>query len=354
MIPRRPPSIRKPSQSISIAAILALCIFGILNFELEPTSYYTRRFLSLDDLDTNGEPAWITTNLIDLHQKPNPSEETPLFWHIPKSGGTTAKRLYMCMGLTQTIRIGIEPRYGYAHTEKLVVFNPYPKSTSGWKTANVDTTLPMGIIFSMEMGFALDHLYDAQHKARSMALFRHPIDRLVSKFYYLQIADWERSYRPEWSKMTLLNWAKSNNPEDNFMVRKIVGKQWNEKVTQHDLYVAKKVLKDHVVVGLMNESEESFRRFSLAIGIDESERKNQECMKEFFEPDDGAEVAKNSNQHRKVFPDTAEWNVLAAKNTLDMDLYEYVERLFEEQKEIIDSYAHASHEAEEIIIAPQE
>jgi hypothetical protein len=246
-------------------------------------------------------------------------------------------------------------------------------------------------IFSMEMGFALDHLYDAQHKARSMALFRHPIDRLVSKFYCefydmlvvfrcrcivvhnlssylsyrnthsslhsyfldLQIADWERSYRPEWSKMTLLNWAKSNNPEDNFMVRKIVGKQWNEKVTQHDLYVAKKVLKDHVVVGLMNESEESFRRFNLAIGIDESERKNQECMKEFFEPDDGAEVAKNSNQHRKVFPDTAEWNVLAAKNTLDMDLYEYVERLFEEQKEIIDSYAHASHEAEEIIIAPQ-
>jgi hypothetical protein len=146
MIPRRPPSIRKPSQSISIAAILALCIFGILNFELEPTSYYARRFLSLDDLDTNGEPAWITTNLIDLHQKPNPSEETPLFWHIPKSGGTTAKRLYMCMGLTQTIRIGIEPRYGYAHTEKLVVFNPYPKSTSGWKTANVDTTLPMGIV----------------------------------------------------------------------------------------------------------------------------------------------------------------------------------------------------------------
>ena len=39
----------------------------------------------------------------------------------------------------------------------------------------------------------------------------------------------------------------------------------------------------------------------------------------------------------QVVKNTPEWDILAKKNELDILLYAYVENLFEEQKEIIDS-----------------
>ena len=44
------------------------------------------------------------------------------------------------------------------------------------------------VMFSAFPGFAIEHLFDPSHKARVVAMFRHPVDRLISKFYYLQVA----------------------------------------------------------------------------------------------------------------------------------------------------------------------
>lgn len=37
---------------------------------------------------------WAQNNLVDIHEGPAQTEATPIFWHIPKAGGTTAKQLY--------------------------------------------------------------------------------------------------------------------------------------------------------------------------------------------------------------------------------------------------------------------
>ena len=84
-------------------------------------------------------------------------------------------------------------------------------------TVNADTLSPSGIIKAAEMGlveshlvdiivttninFAIDHLFSSEHKGIAFTLFRHPVKRLISKFYYVQTATWERSYRPEVSFM---------------------------------------------------------------------------------------------------------------------------------------------------------
>ena len=59
---------------------------------------------------------------------------------------------------------------------------------------------------------------------RIYAFFRNPVDRCVSKFYYLQTATWERTYRPEWVGMSLTEWATDHNFDENFLVKKINGK----------------------------------------------------------------------------------------------------------------------------------
>lgn len=266
---------------------------------------------------TDWMPTW-KRNLQPIKQKPQDSD-TILFWHLPKCGGTTAKNLYICMEKTITTRVGVLPQFGHQNTKELIVFQPYPSQK--WKTVNVDTTTITGIkramkmklvqshtadlIFSMEMGTAVKYLFDnrdkGRNKARVIAMFRHPVTRLVSKFYYLQVADWETTYHPEWAKITLLQWARTNrkSSDDNIMVRKLTGKDWKDEVGETDLRVAKKILRDHVVVGLLDQPEESFRRFNMVMGIDESIEPHRGCMDQFF----GIKVAKdstNSNKHPPV------------------------------------------------------
>eukprot|EP00804_Cyclotella_cryptica_P010884 CCRYP_008799-RA/>CCRYP_008799-RA protein AED:0.01 eAED:0.01 QI:0/-1/0/1/-1/1/1/0/363 len=300
-------------------------------------------------------PSW-RKNLRKIQEKPNGSDSI-LFWHIPKCGGTTAKKLYACMGKTITTRVGVLPQFGHQNSQKLVVFQPYPDED--WRTVNVDTTVLEGIIrakgmglvqshvadviVSMEMGAAVQHLFDnkkeGRNKGRVIALFRHPVERLVSKFYYLQVAYWEQSYHPEWQTMSILEWARTKHAgaDSNIMVQKLTGKAWGDRVGERDLRVAKKILRDHVIVGLLSDIEESFRRFNIVLGVDETMDRNQNCMNDFF----GSKVpgtVTNSNEHPKVVEGSTVWNILVRKNTLDVRLYRYVEALFEEQKSVIQSY----------------
>lgn len=109
--------------------------------------------------------------------------------------------------------------------------------------------------------------------------------------------------------MSLLQWAETakNGPETNYLVQKLSGKEWEDPVTEEDLPTAKQVLRDHVVVGLMDDMEESFRRFNIVMSATTdqgSERNRQEsCMQELFHPEElsGMEkVVKNQNEHQTV------------------------------------------------------
>jgi hypothetical protein len=101
---------------------------------------------------------WAHHNLVDVTEAPDPSRETALFWHIPKSGGTTAKRLYQCMGQTLAHRVGADPRFGHDKDSEIVVFEPH--SGKDWKVVNVDTTVRAGIIKASNMGLIKSHTAD--------------------------------------------------------------------------------------------------------------------------------------------------------------------------------------------------
>lgn len=169
----------------------------------------------------------------------------------------------------------------------------------------------------MEPAFAGEKLYSPSHPGRFLSLFRHPVDRATSMFYYLQSATWERTYRPEWASMTVLEWAQLPNMESDYMVHKLVNKSFGEKVTETDLIVAKELVRQRFVVGLMTEMEESVRRFHVVLGLDGEKGREKECMEEFFGKKEGEEEEettkvegeektlantnkKNSNKHPKV------------------------------------------------------
>ena len=105
------------------------------------------------------------------------------------------------MGRTIANRAGVDPRYGHQSEEEVIAFQPWP-GVSRASYVNVDTTNKPGLNRAKNMGlvhsglvdmiitsditYAVENLFDESHKGRVLGLFRHPIDRLVSKFYYLQ------------------------------------------------------------------------------------------------------------------------------------------------------------------------
>jgi len=306
----------------AIAAVLDQIPF--LSYSEGPPTEGLRRSLQLSEKDNDAAAAesswmhpWAKTNLQPLRVTPDPSKETVVFWHIPKSGGSTAKAIYRCLGK----KIDIESQ---------------PKQVLQAKAAGLVASGKVEIIFSSFPEYAVSQLFDRSNKARMLAMFRDPVDRLISKFFYLQIAVWENTYRPQWKDMDILEWVQNHNSDNNHLVKKLAGKIQRDTATEEDLKLAKETLKNRFVVGLMNEMEESIHRFNTVIGIDEEDdAQNRKCMKSYF----GAGVRKqNSNAHPKVEKDSPAYKLLAKQNNLDLQLYEYVVKLFKEQKDIIDLY----------------
>jgi hypothetical protein len=310
------------------------------------------------------------------------------------------------MGKTLAHRVGADPKYGYDKSDEVVVFEPH--GGKDWKVVNVDTTIRSGIlrakelglvqshttdlIFTMEPNFAGQELYDEENKGRFLALFRHPVERAFSMFYYLQTASWERTYRPEWANLTALEWATLPNGEEDYMVHKLVGKGFGEKVDETDLIIAKELVRLRFIVGLMEEMNESIRRFNIVLGVEATNERSQQCMEEFGlinDPDDEDAMTleveaekeeaieeadaqsngegerdekkveqwakavdkKNSNKHPKFEEGSPEYEEVASRNRLDMLLYKFVENLFDDQKEIVDSYLREPEvEADEVHI----
>merc|ERR1712125_116770 len=117
------------------------------------------------------------------------------------------------------------------------------------------------------MGFADSHLagcvvspylYEANAlftptaKGRLFAVFRNPIDRAVSMFYYIQYADWEPSYKPELQQWTLKQYAESDVIENNWMVRQLSNQLAGDLDESH-LKKALEVVRRKFMVGLMKQ-----------------------------------------------------------------------------------------------------
>ena len=152
------------------------------------------------------------------------------------------------------------------------------------------------LIFTTDAKFAVETLFDEDHPGRLFVLFRHPIDRLVSKFYYMQSAVWERSYDPKLKDMALIDWAARYNTDNNFFLEKLSGKKYYQ-LKERDLREAMRILRKRFIVGLTDHMAESIRRFNIVMGIDYMSEKNAECMSTYF---GGEEKKENSHSHQTV------------------------------------------------------
>jgi len=309
-------------------------------------------------VDVNSESALVTTSSFSLEELNNfkdswdPYEKTdiPVFWHIPKAGGSSIKdAMGGCHRFVQATEFGITDGHD-ADTEVAIVYPRVPgdANTDRSPFVNIDSSTVAGIQRAKAMGFAdaqladvvvspfvyeLNDLFTKTARGRFFSVFRHPIDRAVSMFYYIRVADWEPSYKPELKDWTLEQYAQSDIVENNWMTRQL-SNQLGGELTEENLNKAMEVVRRKFLVGLMSQIEptmaraEKFFRWTFHVNPP-----NQEACRERL-MSGGANSNKANKKEGPKEGDEA-WNLLAHQNNFDLRLYTYIEQLFVEQEAFV-------------------
>jgi len=271
----------------------------------------------------------------------NKARDTPFFWHIPKAGGTSVKGyLSECIGLVEASEVGIQGGHENDTTLEVV------RKPSGRKYVNVDTTTKSGLIKARDMGLGRSRIADVifsgwPHEGASLfsiqqsgvmfTIFRHPVERAVSMFYYLQDAHWEPTYRPGYKNITLAEYARSDQIEDNWMTR-ILANKMREPLNQNDLTLAKGIVREKMIVGLTNQIDESYRRFDKYFGWQSAVQYAKECRDKYVL---NSSSSGNKHQHQEVEENSLEWSLIMARNTFDFELYEFARALFHNEQKLM-------------------
>lgn len=213
---------------------------------------------------------------------------------------------------------------------------------------NVDTSSPEGIERARKLGLAESGLADVvvgtllhevstifteENKGRMFTMFRHPVDRAVSLFHFVQDTQWRNreTFQKELSSLTIEEFFKGGLAENNWMTRFLTGELTKGQLTTEDLSKAKEILRRKVLVGLLTEKGESFSRFEKYFGWQLKSDSEQDCHEKKLQ---WAWPLKH--RHDDVDEGSALWDLIVAHNIYDMELYEYAEVLFHEQGSIFD------------------
>jgi hypothetical protein len=265
--------------------------------------------------------------------------DVPFFFHVPRSGGSTIKDIIgSCYGMVEATDVGGRGTTGNLRQapSSLEVVH----SEDGAAYVNVDTSTAEGIQRARNMGLAesrlanviiSQHLHPAatlfndDQLGRCFTMMRNPIDRAVSMFHYLSVANWEPTYDPSLAYISIEMYARSKRAEHNWMTR-FLSNELERDLNDKHLAIAKKVLAQKCVVGMLEHKEESFNRFEKYFQWGPKDQKEIECRDRLLHWG-----WSNKHSHPQVEEGSVVWDLLYKKNSYDMQLYHFAQGLFVEQ-----------------------
>lgn len=292
-------------------------------------------------------------DVTDVPRDAATAKDIPFFWVIPKSGTSSVKGI-----LTKCLDLRVASSHGAIDYEKdneeLRVINLKDLDSEiprDGRFLNINFGYLPGIQKAKELKMAESGLVDAavtsyihqssdvfseEYPARMFAMFRHPIERLVSDYYYQKIAVWEKTHdESTQTNITLMEYAQRHS--DNWMVRMLANIQGKD-VIPDDLHFAKSILKRKCLILLMDQFEESLDHLLTYMDwkdgslshLDEGTGKNK-CYDAFL-----FRTPANKNEHPGIETGSEEWQLLRKRNEYDIILYHYAKSLFIEQKKLIE------------------
>jgi len=331
-------------------------------------SHYFNQENSVDDFSVvvtdkiNMYPYSLLRNVYDYPVKLNIDRDIPLFWHVHKSGGSSMKHIFTCLKKVQTRRMN-DPNICTDKEPNLRVCHlPFGTENLGSRVINADISSIDGIQRAMELDITTDgkiynlpnctsancveeefivdtsRIYDAlkiftpKRRARLFMLWRHPVERALSKYFYIKVATWERNYKPQVANMSPIEYAQSNLCYNNWITRRLVNKMEGD-LTSEDLEFAKEILKHKTLILLLEDMQGAVERlrYFFRWNIEPLNDEQQHCLKQFT-----YEKPINVNaQKGEVKIGGKEWEVIKLKNLMDLALMDYARELYKVQGQMI-------------------
>ena len=163
-------------------------------------------------------------------------------------------------------------------------------------------------------------------RGRSFALFHHPVCNEVFIFYCLQETE------AEVAAMTLLDYARSDRLQDNWMVHVLTNEAKNP-ITMPHIEVAKDIVRRKVMVGITEILEKSLIRFEKYFGWWETVSTDTNilrCQKNHL-----TRINNSYFEYIMVDSGSEEYDEIARRNWADIQLYHYAKKLFLEQSVLV-------------------
>eukprot|EP00585_Thalassiosira_rotula_P021327 CAMPEP_0196217686 /NCGR_PEP_ID=MMETSP0912-20130531/34908_1 /TAXON_ID=49265 /ORGANISM="Thalassiosira rotula, Strain GSO102" /LENGTH=350 /DNA_ID=CAMNT_0041495175 /DNA_START=72 /DNA_END=1124 /DNA_ORIENTATION=- len=266
--------------------------------------------------------------------------DIPFYWHVPRSGGGTMNDLLgSCLHLTLAADAGGGGRDGQEEVLKVLRFSHQVSYV------NVDTSTHQGISRAKNLNLASSGLADVVispllHEASSLftptrrgrmfTIFRHPVERAASLFYFIQESQWQQpgTRNDQFAHITIEQFYKDGFAENNWMTRFLTNELAKEELTENDLDIAKEVLRQKCLVGLLEEKGETFERIQTYFGWRPKNEEEQDCFEKKVEW-----AWPMKHKHPEIEEGSRAWRLILAANKFDLRLFEYARELFIEQGE---------------------
>jgi hypothetical protein len=169
-------------------------------------------------------------------------------------------------------------------------------------------------------------LFNPYQRGRMFTIIRHPVDRAASLFYFIQETQWKQSATrsDQFADISIEDFYKSGFSENNWMVRFLLN-ELTKELTENDLNIAKVILRQKCLVGLLEEKDETMARLQQYFGWTTSDE-DKRCIEKKL---DWAWPMKH--KHPMIEKDSKAWTLIVANNSFDMKLYDFAKELFNQQ-----------------------
>ena len=144
---------------------------------------------------------------------------------------------------------------------------------------------------------------------------------------------WEPTYDPDLKNWSIEQYATSTKIENNWLTRQLANVPGGDLTEEH-VAKAMEVIRRKFLVGLMTEMKATMERlerfFHWTYRVNPA---NQDiCRSELL---DGGSNSNSKNKKNKPEPGSKEWDLLAAQNQFDLQVFGYIESLFKDQEQFV-------------------
>ena len=328
----------------------------VLTSDMLTGSYHKSGFATtMESLGESGLPKSLE-HLADVSRGPPDSTDVPFFFHVPRSGGGSVKDILgRCYGLVEATDSASHMQGPHRPASLDILY-----SDDGQAYVNVDTSTTEGIQEARSIGLvesglanvvASQHLHPAatlfneNQKGRCFTMIRHPIERAVSMFHHLAVANWEPTYDPSLAYISIEMYARSKRAEHNWLVR-FLSSELDGDLTDEHLAIAKEVLSQKCLVGLLHRKEESFHRFEQYFGWVSKSKIQTDCRNRLLQWG-----WSNKHSHPEVEVGSVVWDLLSKENSYDMKLYHFARTLFADQARLFESEGGLAEQNETVTVS---